>query len=163
MLRVSASDLVIPLSRYPTMPLSLIHLITRSSSIKIDRPRSTLLVGPQTALCQPTQGPNRGCRNSGNTILRRNLAAIDNCLLIYIQIHHHFHYNDDLMASPPEFARVLHREGISAIRARTSFILILLHSSCKTSLSCSRLSHLLLRIRCLRILQIASIGFKSGD
>jgi hypothetical protein len=67
------------------------------------------------------------------------------------------------MAFPSEFTRALHRAGILAIRPRTSSIVILLHSSCRTLFSCLRLFHFRLRIRCFKIPQIASIGFKSGD
>jgi hypothetical protein len=62
--------------------------------------------------------------------LRRNLAEVDNCYL-----------NHDLVAFPSEFARVLHQEGISAIRPRASLIVFWLHSSCNTFLSPLRLSH----------------------
>jgi hypothetical protein len=72
----------------------------------------------------------RGCENS---LRVRNLAELGNFYMCTISSPHH--HNDDLIALPSEFARVLHREGISAIRARTSPMIILLHSSCKTSLS----------------------------
>jgi hypothetical protein len=97
------------------------------------------------------QSAHQGVSKLIEHYLRRNLAEIDNLLLVHTQIHHHYHHNDDLMAFPPEFARVLHREGISAIRARTSCIVILSHSSCKTPLSCSKSSHLLRRTRCFKI------------
>jgi hypothetical protein len=75
----------------------------------------------------------RGRRNSFHHNLRRNLAELGNCCSCTQPLL--FHHTEDLMAFPSEFARVLHREGISAIRARTSCIAILLHSSCKISLS----------------------------
>jgi hypothetical protein len=78
----------------------------------------------------------RGRRNSLHHNLGRHLAELGNCYSVLIRTKPlPFHHNDDLMAIPSEFARVLHREGISMIRARISCIVILLHSSCKTFLS----------------------------
>jgi hypothetical protein len=51
---------------------------------------------------------HRGSRNSLRHNLRRHLAEFK---------PHCCHHNDDFIASPSEFARFLHREGISMIRA----------------------------------------------
>ena len=74
------------------------------------------------------------------------------------------HHKPPLITSPPVATSRRQRQGISAIRARTSSIVILSHSSCRASFSSSIIDGLLRRrIRYLRTSQSPLIGLRSGD
>jgi hypothetical protein len=100
-----------------------------------------------------------GCRNTWRPRITRTSPKNHQNALFTI-LHH---YNELLIGPPSDFVRSWHRWGISAMRARTSSIVILLHLFCKISFNSFNVCHLRRRARCFKIFQIPSIRFRSGD
>lgn len=79
---------------------------------------------------------------------------------LFIAAHYH---KSLLMGAPPVFTSLLHRSGISAMRARISSIVIAAHSCHTTSLNSSSVLHVLCLTLFFNMLQTPSVGLQSGD